>query len=309
MAGDRLMAVVATGGSPGEVVQFNPARPGPGRRLTDLAAPLRQSGLRPVETLTGTAPDGYPVHGFLVRPAGDGPHPVLLDVHGGPHAAYTGSFFDEAQVYAAAGYSVVLPNPRGSAGYGQDHGRAAVRHLGTVDVDDVLTLLDAALQRPDSDAARVGVMGGSYGGFMTTWLAGHYPGRFTAAISERALNAWDSFAGSSDIGYFFAHNYVGPTREEQWAASPLAAADAIDIPMLIIHSEQDWRCPLEQGQRLFVALANRGAPVEMMIFPGEGHELSRSGRPRHRLDRFDAVLEWWSRHLPVTATTSPDPAH
>lgn len=308
VADDRLVAVVATAGSAGEVVQFDAGGPTPGRRLTDVAAPLRQSGLRPVETLTGTAPDGYPVHGFLVRPTGDGPHPVLLDVHGGPHAAYTDSFFDEAQVYAAAGYSVVLPNPRGSSGYGQEHGRGAVRHLGAVDVDDVLALLDAALRRPDSDAARVGVMGGSYGGFMTTWLAGHHPGRFVAAISERALNAWDSFAGSSDIGYFFAENYVGATREEQWAASPLAAADAIDIPMLIIHSEQDWRCPLEQGQRLFVALANRGAPVEMLIFPGEGHELSRAGRPRHRRDRFDAVLDWWDRHLPVTPATSAVPA-
>jgi len=195
----------------------------------------------------------------------------------------------------------VLGNPRGSAGYGQPHGRAVVGAFGTVDVDDVLALLDEALTRPECDPTRVGVMGGSYGGFMTSWLCSHVPNRFTAAISERALNAWDSFAGSSDIGYYFAQAYVGADRDAQWAASPLAYADRIDIPLLIIHSERDWRCPLEQAQRLFVALKRRGAEVEMLLFPGEGHELSRSGRPRHRRQRFEAILAWWDRYLPVSA--------
>ena len=239
------------------------------------------------------------MHGFLVLPPGEGPHPVLLVVHGGPHAAYGCGLFDEAQVYAGAGYAVVLPNPRGSAGYGLTHGRSILGRLGTVDADDVLALLDAALTRADCDAARVGVMGGSYGGFMTSWLASHAPDRFTAAISERAVNAWDSFAGSSDIGYYFAENYTGPDRESQWRASPLAYADDIAVPLMIIHSEHDWRCPVEQAQRLFVALKRRGAPVEMLLFPAEGHELSRSGRPRHRLQRFDAILGWWKRHLPI----------
>ena len=150
-----------------------------------------------------------------------------------------------------------------------------------------------------------GVMGGSYGGFMTSWLCSHAPDRFTAAISERAVNAWDSFAGSSDIGYYFAAAYVGDDRESQWRASPLAYADDIDVPLLIIHSEQDWRCPVEQGQRLFVALKSRGAEVEMLLFPGEGHELSRSGRPRHRRQRFDAILDWWARYLPVESEPEP----
>lgn len=202
-------------------------------------------------------------------------------------------------MYAAHGYAVVLPNPRGSAGYGQEHGRAIVGALGTVDADDVLALLDAALVREDLDAARVGVMGGSYGGFMTSWLASHAPGRFVAGISERALNAWDSFTGSSDIGYFFTEAYVGPDPQEQRTRSPLQYADEIAIPLLIIHSEQDWRCPIEQAQRLFVALKLRGAPAEMLVFPGEGHELSRSGRPAHRQQRFDAILDWWDRYLPV----------
>ena len=299
-----VAAAVAEPGSPGEVttIQVGPggAPTGSPRRLTDLADPLRHSGIAELTELTATSPDGYPVHGFLVLPPGPGPHPVLLVVHGGPHAAYGWGLFDEAQVYAAAGYAVVLPNPRGSAGYGFDHGRTVLGRLGSVDADDVLALLDAALSRPECDADRVGVMGGSYGGFMTSWLASHAPERFTAAISERAVNAWDSFAGSSDIGYYFAENYVGATRDSQWEASPLAYADDIAVPLLIIHSEHDWRCPVEQAQRLFVALKRRGAETEMLLFPAEGHELSRSGRPQHRLQRFEAILDWWGRHLPVS---------
>ncbi len=301
----RVAAVVADPRTPGEVVSIDvgpDGRPGgPARRITDLAEPLRGAGLAELTELTATSPDGYPVHGFLAVPAGAGPHPVLLVVHGGPHAAYGWGLFDEAQVYAAAGYAVVLPNPRGSAGYGLEHGRTVLGRLGSVDADDVLALLDAALARPDCDAGRVGVMGGSYGGFMTSWLASHAPERFTAAISERAVNAWDSFAGSSDIGYYFAENYVGAGRDSQWQASPLAYADDIALPLLIIHSEHDWRCPLEQAQRLFVALKRRGAETEMVLFPAEGHELSRSGRPRHRLQRFEAILDWWHRYLPVDA--------
>ncbi|MET3805152.1 dipeptidyl aminopeptidase/acylaminoacyl peptidase [Nakamurella sp. UYEF19] len=302
--GLTVAATVATPSSPGELVTVAVTangRPTGGEQVrSDWAGPLRTAGLADLTEITATAPDGYPVHGFLVKPPGEGPHPVLLVVHGGPHAAYGWGLFDEAQVYAAAGYAVVLPNPRGSSGYGHQHGRTVLGRLGTVDADDVLALLDAALELPDCDGERVGVMGGSYGGFMTSWLASHAPERFTAAISERAVNAWDSFAGSSDIGYFFAENYVGPDRESQWKSSPLAYADDITLPLLIIHSEHDWRCPIEQGQRLYVALKRRGAETEMLLFPSEGHELSRSGRPRHRVQRFEAILEWWGRYLPLT---------
>jgi len=300
--GRSVTAVVSSGELAGELVTATLNSDGTGdgeRQLSDFGGALTATGIRPATELGATAPDGYPVHGWLLTPPGDGPHPVLLVVHGGPHAAYTPALFDEAQVYAGAGYAVVLGNPRGSAGYGHHHGRAVLGGLGTVDVDDLLALLDEALTRPECDETRVGVMGGSYGGFMTSWLCSHAPERFTAAISERAVNAWDSFAGSSDIGYYFARAYVGADRESQWRASPLAYADDIAVPLLIIHSEQDWRCPVEQGQRLFVALRSRDAEVEMLLFPGEGHELSRSGRPRHRQQRFDAILDWWSRYLPV----------
>ncbi|MFZ7088336.1 S9 family peptidase [Curtobacterium sp. RRHDQ10] len=313
---DLVVASVAFPDSAGEVVLLDVPADGPAdddlrqggaadvRHAADVAhtaygTDLREAELRPVVELDGTAPDGYPVHGWLVLPDGDGPHPVLRVVHGGPNAADSRAVFDEAQVYASAGYAVVIGNPRGSAGYGYDHGQAIVGALGTVDVDDVLALLDTALERPDLDGSRVGVMGGSYGGFMTSWLAAKHGDRFAAAWSERAVNAWDSFAGSSDIGYFFADAYVGADPDEQRRRSPLTFAGDVTIPFMVAHSEQDWRCPLEQGQRQFVALKRAGVAAEFLLFPGEGHELSRSGRPSHRVQRFEHVLRFWGTHLPV----------
>jgi dipeptidyl aminopeptidase/acylaminoacyl peptidase len=298
-AGEVLVATIGDGGSAGELVSV---RDGAERTLTQFGTELTARGaLRPLTELTGSAPDGYPVHGWLVLPEGPGPHPVLLDIHGGPFAQYGWTLFDEAQVYAGAGYAVVLGNPRGSAGYGQAHARAIKHRMGTVDADDLLALLDTALARPDLDAERVGVMGGSYGGFMTTWLIAHHGDRFRAAIPERACLAWDSFIGSSDIGFFFAAEYAGSDPDQRAAQAPFSFVDKIDIPTLIIHSEQDWRCPVEQAQRLYVALKTRGVPTEFLLFPGEGHELTRSGLPSHRTARFDAILEWWAHHLGVDA--------
>ena len=271
------------------------------RTVTDFGALLaRSASLRPMTELEATAPDGAKVHGWVVKPVGVGPFPVVLMVHGGPFAQYGWTLFDEAQVYAGAGYAVVMGNPRGSSGYGETHGRAIVGDFGNLDAIDVLALLDAALADPELDDDRVGVMGGSYGGFMTTWLVGHSD-RFRAAISERACNAFDSFEGSSDIGWLFVSQYNGTDPERVRAQSPLTHVDRIRTPMLLIHSEHDWRCPVEQAQRLFVALKLRKVEVELLLFPGEGHELSRSGLPSHRIARFEAVLDWWERHLKPSA--------
>ncbi|HSP59490.1 MAG TPA: S9 family peptidase [Ornithinimicrobium sp.] len=266
---------------------------------TDLATAHLTGSAAPIlpEELHTQAEDGYPVHGWLVRPAGDPPrpdgHPVVLMIHGGPYTQYSGNLFDEAQVLAGAGYAVVMGNPRGGSGYGASHGRAVKEAIGTVDVADLTALLDHALTAPGLDASRVGVQGGSYGGLMTTWLVAHTD-RFTAAISERAVNAWDSFAGTSDIGWFFADGYAGDHQHEQ---SPLTWADRISTPTLVIHSERDLRCPLEQGQRLFARLRRNGVPTRLLVFPGEGHELSRAGQPRHRVQRFEHILAWWEEHL------------
>jgi dipeptidyl aminopeptidase/acylaminoacyl peptidase len=291
--GSRAVAVVSTVDNPGEVVLLGSAA------ITDVNAELAATGLNRLVEIDTTAPDGYPVHGFVVLPDGPGPHPVLLHVHGGPFAQHVRGFFDEAQVYASAGYAVVLGNPRGSAGYGQSHGKAVVRAMGTVDVADVLALLDAALDRPDCDEKRVGVMGGSYGGWMTGWLSAHHPDRFAAAWSERAVNSFESLYGTSDIGWYFVEMYLGTDVDEIRASSPLSYADRITKPFMIVHSEQDWRCPLEQAQRMYVALRAQGTETQFLLFPGEGHELSRSGKPAHRVQRLRAVLEWWSKWLPV----------
>ncbi|WP_181770793.1 S9 family peptidase [Amycolatopsis pittospori] len=292
--GERIAAVIGTPESSGDVVLLSGEEP---RVLTDYSKALRDTGILPLEELDATASDGYPVHGWIVRPEGEGPHPVVLMIHGGPFAPYEWKVFDEAQVLAAAGYAVVLANPRGSAGYGESHGRSIIGGFGTVDATDLLTLLDEALKLSNLHSDRVGVMGGSYGGFMTSWLSAHHGGRFRAAWSERAVNAHDSFTGSSDIGWFFAKGYIGEDVEVQRERSPLTYAEKIDIPFMVAHSEQDWRCPLEQAQRMYVALRQNGTPAEFLLFPGEGHELTRSGKPRHRVQRFDAVLEWWGRHL------------
>lgn len=304
-AGPRVVAVAAGPATAGDVLVVDGTEV---RVRTDLSAPLRATGrLREPRELDAVAPDGYPVHGWVVTPDperfGAGPHPLVLMIHGGPHAQYTHALFDEVQVLAAAGYAVVLGNPRGSAGYGRVHGAAIRGAFGTVDADDVLALLDAALALPETDAQRVGVMGGSYGGYLTAWLTTRTD-RFAAAVVERGFLDPVSFVGSSDIGWFFGLEYLGDAADEDGrravaAQSPMAHVASVATPTLVIHSEQDWRCPVEQGQRWFVELRRRGVEAELLLFPGEGHELTRSGRPRHRVQRFEHVLAWWARHLPV----------
>ncbi len=272
------------------------------RLLTDFSAPLRsEAGIIEPEQVTFPSADGYPVHGWLVRPAGKGPHPVLLNIHGGPFAQFTGALFDEAQVYAGAGYAVLMCNPRGSAGYGQAHGLAIKEHMGALDMQDVTAFLDGALGKfEDLDAEALGIMGGSYGGYLTAWTISH-DHRFKAAIVERGFLDPVSFTGSSDIGWFFGGEYTGRTPEQMTAQSPMARVDRVRTPALVIHSEEDLRCPVEQGQRYFTALKLLGIEAAFLVFPGENHELSRSGTPHHRKQRFDQILQWWARYLPTAA--------
>ncbi len=295
-----VIATVTAPDSPGELVLI---APGPERRLTDFAAAVRSGpGLRPPREVTVAADDGYPVHGWVVLPDGPGPHPVLLDIHGGPFTQYGWHIYDEAQVLAEAGYAVVLANPRGSAGYGQRHGSCVAGALGQRDAADLLDYLDGVLADPalELDPTQLGVMGGSYGGYMTAWLIAHprSADRFAAAIVERGFLDPASFAGTSDIGWFFGDALVGTDAEQVRSQSPMAVIDQVRTPTLVIHSEQDYRCPLEQGQRYFAGLQRRGVPSQFLVFPGESHGLTRTGQPRHRRQRFDHVLAWWAEHLP-----------
>lgn len=294
--GGVVVATVAHDRSAGELVALTP---GNRRLLTRFGTKLGETGrLHRMHERTATAPDSHPVHGWVTTPPGPGPHPVLLMVHGGPFAQYGWTLLDETQVLVSAGYAVVQCNPRGSSGYGSPHGRAVRGAFGTVDADDVVAFLDAALADPALDGDRVGILGGSYGGYMTTLLIGR-TNRFAAAVSERGFNDPVSFVGSADIGWVFPGQYLGTDPARLAAQSALAGAAAITTPTLVIHAEHDWRCPIEQGTRLFVELKRRGVPSELLIFPGEGHELSRSGRPRHRLARFEHILRWLARWLPT----------
>lgn len=310
--GDRVVTGAASAGS-SVVVSFSDAstagdlavlEDGQLRLLTDYSADLRlQAEIIEPRELTFASADGYPVHGWLVLPPGKGPHPVLLNIHGGPFAQYTVALFDEAQVYAAAGYAVLMCNPRGSAGYGQAHGRAIKEKMGTVDMQDVLSFLDGALAKfQELDGGALGIMGGSYGGYLTAWTISQ-DHRFKAAIVERGFLDPVSFIGSSDIGWFFGGEYTGSSDEQMAAQSPMATVRSVRTPSLVIHSEEDLRCPVEQGQRYFTALKQQGVDAAFLVFPGENHELSRSGTPHHRKQRFEEILRWWARYLPTGANS------
>ncbi|MGX1702451.1 S9 family peptidase [Microbacterium sp. NPDC055357] len=292
----RIVAAVATPQSFGELFVLGD---GPARPLTAFGAAVAASGIVLPRELTVEGRDGTPVHGWVATPEGEGPFPVILQIHGGPYAAYGMHLFDETQVLVDAGYAVVYSNPRGSAGYGRAHGRSIRGAMGTVDHQDVIDFFEGALAADSRlDASRVGIMGGSYGGYLTAWIIAH-DHRFAGAIVERGFLDPTSFQGTSDIGSFFGDEYVGVDPVDIARQSPLAAVGDVRTPTLVMHAELDYRCPLEQATRYYSALKRQGTPAEMLIFPGENHDLTRSGRPRHRVERFGAVLGWWERMLPA----------
>jgi dipeptidyl aminopeptidase/acylaminoacyl peptidase len=279
------------------------------KQLTNVTESFPAALIEP-ERFTAVSRDGSEVDAWVVRPAGyeEGKrYPVLLNIHGGPFTQYGTGFFDEFQVYAGAGYAVVYSNPRGSSGYTEEWGRAIRGPArdegpgwGTVDYEDVIAALDTALERYDFlDPERVGVLGGSYGGYMTSWIVGH-TNRFKAAISERAVNNLLSAYGSSDVFWAFRGAFGAFAYEavDQYLKhSPIMYADQIETPLLIMHSENDLRCDVEQAEQLFITLRLKGREVELVRFPAESHELTRSGSPRHRVQRFEIVLDWFDRYL------------
>lgn len=281
-----------------------------GKRLTNVGRNfVAERELVSPERFVATSKDGTEVEAWIMRPAGfeEGKkYPVLLNIHGGPFAQYGNRFFDEFQVYTGAGYVVVYSNPRGSSGYSEAWARA-IRGpseggpgMGSVDHQDLEAVLDTALDRYGfCDPDRLGVIGGSYGGYMTSWMIAHSD-RFKAACSERAVNAWYSMHGSSDWGWAFK-GMIGSFQfedPEAWLKiSPLSYATNITTPLLILHSESDLRCDIEQGEQLFTTLRLLQRDVEFVRFPGESHELSRSGSPLHRVQRFEILLEFFDKHL------------
>ena len=299
----RVACIQSDPATPGEVAVFELGSPL--RRLTDLTGPaLRPIALARPERFQFESVDGWAVEGWVMRPTNPvhgAKAPAVLEIHGGPHAAYGNAFFHEFQVLAAEGYGVVYLNPRGSQGYGQRF-TAATRHdWGGKDYEDLMRGLDHVLaDHPWIDRERVGVAGGSYGGFMTNWIVGHTR-RFRAAATMRSISNAYSQWGTSDLAYMKGMwEYPGdPWEAPQFylERSPITYVREMRTPLLILHSEQDYRCPIEQGEQLFVALKKQGVPTLFVRFPNESHDLSRSGQPRHRLERLRHITAWFRRYL------------
>ncbi|MGI8750908.1 MAG: alpha/beta hydrolase family protein [Acidimicrobiales bacterium] len=240
--------------------------------------------------------------------------PTLLNIHGGPFSHYGYGFFDEFQIQAGAGFGVVYCNPRGSSGYSEAWGRAvrwpeadedSGSGWGGVDHDDVLACVAEAARRFGwVDPDRMGVLGGSYGGYLTSWTMGH-GGPFVAGCSERSANDLLALERNSDFAGAF-RSYVGHDhvhRPDLYVRqSPATYVADLVAPLLLVHSEDDPRCPIDQAEGLFVALRLLGRQPELIRFPGENHELSRSGSPKHRIIRAEIILEWFGRHLVGTAS-------
>ncbi len=263
-----------------------------------------------VETKTLSKPehisfenDGVALDGWVMKPIGFDPaqkYPAIFDIHGGPKSAYGDIFYHEMQLWANRGYFVFFCNPRGGNGKGNVFADIRGKY-GTIDYEDLMAFTDLVLkQNPQIDPDRVGVTGGSYGGFMTNWIIGH-TNRFKCAASQRSISNWISMFCTTDIGYYFAEDQNCSTPWENddklWWHSPLRYADKVTTPTLFIHSEQDYRCWLTEGLQMFTALKYHGVESRLCMFRGENHELSRSGKPRHRVRRLEEITQWFEEHL------------
>lgn len=273
-------------------------------QLTDLNEALwKQLGFAEVERFSYKSADDWDVDGFLVKPIGwkEGKeYPLILSIHGGPAGQYGVDWYHEFQVYAAKGYAVLFTNPRGSTGYGQKFERGIVNEWGGKDYLDVMNGLDAALkQYPWIDQDRLGVTGGSYGGFMTNWILGH-TNRFKAAVTLRSLSNFISDDGTRDGAYGHTPDFGGDIfqrYELYWDRSPLKYAQNVKTPTLILHSDNDYRVPIEQGEQWFRALKHFGVTTEIVFFPRENHNLTRTGEPKHLVESLNWQLYWFDRFL------------
>lgn len=228
--------------------------------------------------------------------------PTILNIHGGPASQYGFTFFDEFQTYASAGFNVIACNPRGSTGRGHEFLRDVCGNKwGVTDMHDVLTSFKKMVKVMGISSKEYGIMGGSYGGFMTAWVIAHNPTMFKSAIVERALLNWETMVGTSDIGIGFPEMYLLNDMSKNVnfyrKKSPITYASKIKTPTMLIHSQEDYRCPIEQAEQLFTNLKLRGVATTMLRFPGESHELSRSGSPMHRKQRFEHIIDWHKQHL------------
>lgn len=277
----------------------------PPARLSEVNADLvAEVALAEPEEVWLTAPDGSPVQTWLLKPAGFDPkarYPAILSIHGGPHLQYGNVFFHELQWFAARGYVVAYCNPRGSANLSEEQLRSTAGAWGDTDLPDFLTVVDYLVGLPFVDAERLGVCGGSYGGFSTLWAVGH-TNRFRCAIADRSVSNLVSWNGHTDVpmepdGYYRGNAWDQPESLQKY--SPITYLANCVTPLLLVHSEGDWRCPIGQSQEVFTMLKRLGrCRVELVWYPPEtSHGLSRGGPPDLRLDRLNRYLTWFDEYL------------
>lgn len=250
--------------------------------------------------------DGWKVHAWAMKPVDylePKRYPAILEIHGGPHAQYGWAFFHEFQLLAAEGYVVVYSNPRGSKGYGEAHCAAIRGAWGDRDWEDIQTVTRWMQHQPYIHPGLLGTMGGSYGGYMTNWIVGH-TNEFKAAITDRCVSNLVSMGGNSDFPINRDGYWVGSpwgdldTISTLWKQSPIAYFDKVNTPMLIIHSEGDLRCNIEQSEQVFSALQVRGIDSRFVRYPvTTSHGMSRGGPPDMRLHRLGEIVTWWRKHL------------
>lgn len=275
------------------------------RQLTDLNKELfAEVAVSEAAHFTYKGADDWAIDGWLMEPVGRAAgqqYPLALEIHGGPAGQYGFAFFHEFQVLAAEGIGVLFTNPRGSTGKGAAFTIANRSRWGEEDYQDLLAGVDAAIaQNAWIDPARLGVLGGSFGGYMTNWIVGHTD-RFKAAVTMRCVSNLFSFFGTSDIGFTFMEMQFETEPWDDLAKllkySPVTYVKNIHTPLLILHSEQDFRCPIEQSEQMFISLKKLGRTTEFVRFPDEDHNLSRGGKPAHRAERLQHIVRWFKKYL------------
>ncbi|MEP6775916.1 MAG: S9 family peptidase [Chloroflexota bacterium] len=274
------------------------------KQLTDINADMEsQVALAEAHEFRVDRGNGVEVQGWMLMPPGFNPkkkYPLVLQIHGGPHVAYGQAYLHEFQILAARGYIVLYTNPRGSQGYGQEFSSAISNDWGGVDYDDLMACVDWAVQQGYVDKKRMAVAGGSYGGYMTTWVIGHTD-RFKAAVAMRACVNLYSAWGSGDFTWaLWSWEFNGTPREKTalyLERSPITYADQMNTPLLLTHAEDDYRVDIEQSAELYMALRTKGKPVKMVRFPSGGHDISRSGKPSLRVERMEYIADWIDEYL------------
>ena len=282
------------------------------RRLTSFNDKLVSDvAFSDADRFTYTSVGGLEIEGWLMKPYGyeaGRKYPLVLYIHGGPHSAYGETWFDEFQNLAAEGMFVLFTNPRGSSGYGADFTYSTRGRWGFEDYEDLMKAVDIAARRPDVDSTRMGVTGGSYGGFMTAWITTR-TNRFKAAQTDRMISDWTYWYGASDAQGLTEFEFFGKPWDNfalYDSLSPIRHVHKVKTPTLIVQSEEDHRTPMGSAELWFMALKKQGVPVELVRYPRSTHELSRSGEPWLLVDRLGRLRQWftyWLKDRPSTTAT------